>query len=59
MDENLQNKIYNAVNMLEGCKNRMCIADDEDELLRMYASLNLHAANLFRMNLERIRCDQN
>ncbi len=44
---------------LKGCKNRMCITDDENELSQLYNSLNLYAADLFRENLKRIRCNQN
>ena len=58
MDEEkriLRNHIMNEADMLNGCKNRMCITDDEDELSRLYVSLNLRAANLFQMNLKRIR----
>lgn len=58
MDKNFRNQIYNEADMLEGCKNRMCITDDENELSRLYVSLNLYAANLFQMNLKRIRYDQ-
>lgn len=58
MDENFRKQVYNEANMIEGCKNRMCVTDDESELSQLYVSLNLYAANLFRMNLKRIRCDQ-
>lgn len=46
------------IHMLQGCKNRMCVTKDENELSRLYQSLSLYAADLFRMNLRRIRCSQ-
>ena len=55
MDNNMRNRIYNKADMLEGCKNRMCVTDDEKELSRLYVGLNLYAADLFNMNLKRIR----
>lgn len=55
MDGNFRKQICNEADMLEGCKNRMCVTDDEKELSRLYVSLNLYAANLFQMNLKRIR----
>ncbi len=62
MDEEgkiLKQRISNVADMLNGCKNRMCITDDEDELSQLYVSLNLYESNLFQMNLRRIRCKQN
>lgn len=58
-DIELHKKILNEADMLNGCKNRMCITDDEGELSQLYISLNLYASNLFQMNLRRIRCKQN
>lgn len=58
MDEkgrNLKKQILNEADMLTGCKNRMCITDEEEELDRLYCGLGLYAANLYRMNLKRIR----
>lgn len=55
----IRKRILNEADMLEGCKNRMCITDDENELSRLYISLNLYAANLYQMNLNRIRNNQN
>ncbi|MBC5712494.1 hypothetical protein H8S75_31830 [Hungatella sp. L12] len=58
MDEkgkNFRNQILNEADMLEGCRNRMCITDDEQELERLYCGLGLRAANLYHMNLRRIR----
>lgn len=57
MNENIRKQIQNTTSMLEGCKNRMCITDDENELSQLYNSLNLYAADLFRENLKRIRCN--
>lgn len=51
----LRQQIQNEIDMLVGCKNRMCITDDEMELAEMYTGLILYAANLYRMNLKRIR----
>lgn len=59
MNENIRKQIQNIASMLEGCKNRMCITDDESELSLLYTSLNLYAADLFRENLKRIRCNKN
>lgn len=40
--------------MMEGCINRMCITDDRDELLSLYASLTLYASKLYYLNRERL-----
>lgn len=40
-------EIRNKTDMMEGCKNRMRITDDRDELLNLYASLTLYAAELY------------
>lgn len=42
------------IDMMEGCKNRMCTTDDRDELLSLYASLTLYAAELYRLNCKRL-----
>lgn len=47
-------EIHNKTDMMVGCKNRMCITDDRDELLSLYASLTLYAAELYRLNHERL-----
>lgn len=47
-------EIQNKTDMLVGCKNRMCITDDRDELLRLYANLTLYATELYRLNYERL-----
>ncbi|WP_343250597.1 hypothetical protein [Diplocloster hominis] len=47
-------EIRSNTNMLEGCKNRMCITDEREELLNLYASLTLYAAELYRLNRERL-----
>lgn len=47
-------EIRNKTDMMVGCKNRMCITDDRDELLSLYASLTLYAAELYRLNCERL-----
>lgn len=47
-------EIRNKTDMMEGCKNRMCITDDRDELLNLYASLTLYASDLYRLNRERL-----
>lgn len=47
-------EIRNKTKMMEGCKNRMCITDDRDELLSLYASLTLYTAELYRLNHERL-----
>lgn len=58
MEENIRKEITNTSDMIQGCKNRMCVTKDENELSRLYQSLSLYAADLFRMNLRRIRCSQ-
>ena len=56
MDMNMLNrKIRNREGMLEGCKNRMCITKDEDELFRLRKSAIEYADELFVLNLKRIR----
>lgn len=50
-------EISNNVNMLEGCKNRMCVTDDAEELVRLYGGLIRYATALFELNCERI-CDK-
>lgn len=47
-------EIRNKIDMMEGCKNRMCITDDRDELLSLYAFLTLDIAELYRLNRERL-----
>lgn len=47
-------EIRNKIDMMEGCKNRMCITDDRDELLSLYAFLTLDTAELYRLNRERL-----
>lgn len=47
-------EIQNKTDMMEGCKNRMCITDDREELLGLYAALTLYAAELYRLNSERL-----
>lgn len=47
-------EIQNKTDMMVGCRNRMCITDDRDELLSLYASLSLYAAELYRLNHERM-----
>lgn len=51
----LGNQILSAADMLEGCKNRMCITKEEDELSTRFCSLLLYAADLYRLNRKRIR----
>lgn len=55
MDNSFIKQIHKEADMIDGCKNRMCVTDDEEELSLLYVSLNLRAANLFNMNLRRIR----
>lgn len=50
----LLRKIYNKSDMIKGCVNRMCTADSSDELLEMYAFLNLHASSLYSLIRERL-----
>lgn len=57
--DELRRKIQNESDMLIGCRNRMCVTDDENELAQLYISLNLYAANLYRMNLKRLHNEQN
>lgn len=52
--EELINKIQNESDMLIGCRNRMCVTDDKNELVRVYAGLISRASNLYNMNLIRI-----
>lgn len=55
MDNNFRNRIYNEANMLEGCKNRMCVTDEVEELISLHAGAVHHAASLFELNLERLK----
>lgn len=57
--EQLRKEILCEADMLEGCKNRMCVTYDEDELVLLYTNLSLHASDLFRLNLKRIRIKEN
>lgn len=52
-------EIRNKTDMMVGCKNRMCITDDKDELLSLYASLTLYAAELYCLNCERLIIAEN
>lgn len=47
-------KIHNKADMLEGCINRMCVVDSQNELINLYAYLNLYATDLYRLNRERL-----
>lgn len=47
-------EIRNKTDMLVGCKNRMCITDDREELAKLYMSLTLYAADLYRLNYDRL-----
>lgn len=47
-------EIRNKTDMMIGCKNRMCTTDDREELLGLYASLTLYAAELYHLNCERL-----
>lgn len=47
-------EIHIKTDMMEGCKNRMCITDDREELLGLYSSLTLYAADLYHLNRERL-----
>lgn len=47
-------EIFNKVDSLNGCVNRMCVTDDYDELLRMLSYLNLYASDLYRLNRQRL-----
>lgn len=51
---NKVNEVLNKADALEGCKYRMCITDDRDELLDLYAYLSLYAAELYRLNCQRL-----
>lgn len=47
-------EIQIKTDMMEGYKNRMCITDDREELLGLYSSLTLYAADLYYLNRERL-----
>lgn len=51
---NKVNEVLNKADELDGCKNRMCITDDRDELFKLYAFLTLYAADLYRLNCQRL-----
>lgn len=51
-------KIHNMSDMLIGCRNRMCVTDDYDELFRMFAFLILYANDLYRLNKQRLALRQ-
>lgn len=50
----MNREMQDKVDMIEGCKNRMCITDDRDELLSLYGNLILHATDLYNLNQKRI-----
>lgn len=50
----MNREMQDKVDMLEGCKNRMCITDDRAELLSLYGNLILHATDLYNLNQKRI-----
>lgn len=52
---NLRVQIENEAKMLVGCKNRMCITDDVEELARLHKGAVYHAGRLFELNLERLQ----
>lgn len=47
-------EILDKSECLEGCKNRMCVTGDCEELIKMYSCLTLYAAELYRLNRERL-----
>lgn len=48
-------EVLNKAEYMQGCKNRMCITDDPDELMCIYTHLTLFAADLYRLNCERLQ----
>ena len=53
--EKLRIRISNSVDMLLGCKNRMCITDDSNELVLLYEGALRHIKHLYMLNLERLQ----
>lgn len=53
----LAKKINIESDLLVGCRNRMCVTDDEKELAQLYFGLTFHAINLYRLNIRRISND--
>lgn len=47
-------EISNKVDSLEGCKNRMCVTDDREELFKLFSFLVLYASDLYYLNLDRL-----
>lgn len=52
--EELNKQIYVKSELLVCCRNRMCVTDNEEELVRMYVSLNSYANELYRLNYRRL-----
>lgn len=51
-------KILSKSKLLEGCNNRMCVTEDDEELRRLYACLTLYAAELYHLNRERLYLEE-
>lgn len=47
-------EVRHKADTFEGCKNRMCVTDDPEELRNVYVNLTLYAADLYLLNYERI-----
>lgn len=43
-----------TASMVEGCKNRMCICDTEEELDKLFIGIMIHAQNLYKQNQRRL-----
>ena len=43
--EKLRIRISNSVDMLMGCKNRMCITDDSNELVLLYGKRQIRTCS--------------
>lgn len=54
MTDEIRQEIDNEMDMIKGNLNRMCVTDDTDELLTMYAYASIRLNDLLRVNRNRI-----
>lgn len=54
MTDEIRHKIDNEMDMIKGNLNRMCVTDDTDELLTMYAYASIRLHDILIANRNRI-----
>lgn len=52
--EKLRKESHNIADMIEGCKNRMCICDTKEELDSLFIAIMQYANQLYTTNKRRL-----